>query len=115
MSTPTTVLDHAPCEGDCGATICADDTLCPDTVEQACQHHELLCEDCRAACADCREDAEYDGVGTGPAPWVTCKACDGRGSVRVVTDGVVEVDICQVCEPYRSGSVPLAAVLDGAA
>jgi hypothetical protein len=51
-------VDHAKCANDdCDNIICLDLLLCPGTVEQACPHHELLCDEHRSDCVDCRIDA----------------------------------------------------------
>lgn len=53
-------LDHAPCEGDCGATICACTVRCEGTVEQACRHHGVLCEECApGSCDECSDDYRH--------------------------------------------------------
>lgn len=63
---PDTVVDHAPCEGGCGQTVCCCPTptgqdVCPGTVEQACAHHGLLCTDCAVrVCMVCRADYRAD-------------------------------------------------------
>lgn len=59
-------VDHAPCEGPgCGKTICCcpfseSGLPCPGAVDQWCGHHNMLCEDCRIECTDCRQDARDD-------------------------------------------------------
>lgn len=59
----TVVLDHAACEGlGCDRVICKCATgLCSGTTVQACPHHELLCDECRLHCPDCRIDYADDG------------------------------------------------------
>lgn len=56
--------DHAECEHDgCETVVCCCDTEqpCPSTVEQACQHHELLCDVHRLDCTECLDDFRSDG------------------------------------------------------
>lgn len=60
---PYLLVDHATCETqDCTAVICAcTDGPCPDTVEQACTHHQLLCDEHRLDCTGCLDDFRTDG------------------------------------------------------
>lgn len=59
----TLVVDHAECEQrDCDRTICCCKTgPCPNTTDQVCTHHQLLCDEHRLDCSDCLDDFRADG------------------------------------------------------
>lgn len=59
---PFVLTDHGACDNpDCDRTVCMCSTPCPDLSERWCLHHNVLCDDCRLECPDCRDDYRSDG------------------------------------------------------
>lgn len=60
---PYVVVDHGACDNpDCDAVVCMCTTPCAGLSERWCLHHNVLCEDCRLICPDCRDDYRQDGT-----------------------------------------------------
>lgn len=56
-------LDHVQCAGeDCARVLCNCPGMkpCAGCTDQACTHHNLLCDEHRSECTDCRLDAQHD-------------------------------------------------------
>lgn len=58
------VTDNAPCEGDCGRTVCHCLTeRCEGCVNQGpCDHGLRLCDECRTTCRDCVDNLADDYI-----------------------------------------------------
>jgi hypothetical protein len=56
--------DDAPCEGDCGRTVCHCLTACCEgSVDQGpCDHGLRLCDECREVCRDCQDNLVDDYI-----------------------------------------------------